>query len=119
MRYGLKFSTIAISKLPKVGKSIADQIQVGLERLAGDPQQYGRPAVCPPFPPFGHQCDIACADESGAKYNCVVFFVYSDCGKFLEIHRMLVQVIRQGSSEGKESHLAPHFRSPEVSAPNE
>ena len=100
MSFGLRFSRIAAEKLLKVPNVIANQIETGLKSLADDPAKCSRRAVCPPFPPFGHQCDIRCKEGPHFKYNCVVLFVYSDCGQFIDIHRMIIQPV--GNSPGQE-----------------
>lgn len=111
MPYDFKFSEAALANLHRVSATVAAQIEAGLLRLAADPEKYGRRAVSPPFPPFGYQCDIECEDpDTGGKYNCVALYVYSDCGAFLEVHRMLIQVIwepeavrRRRQSEGDDA----------------
>ena len=93
MPYGLRYSAIAAADLAKVPPEVVTQIDTGMVTLANDPIRYGRPPASPPYPPFGHQYDIACRDGAGKRYNCVVFFVYSDCGEFLDIHRMQIQPV--------------------------
>lgn len=91
MSFELRFATIASENLTPVPPEVADQIEAGLKKLAADPEAHSRPAVCPPFPPFGYQCDIPCYVDGRFAYNCIVFFIYSDCGKFLDCHRMMIQ----------------------------
>jgi len=102
MPFELRYATLAATNLPQVRPEVVAAIDAGLSRLADDPVALSRPSVCPPFPPFGHQFDIPCKDNSGRRYNCVVFFLYSDCGKYLDIHRMQIQSIGARPEQHRE-----------------
>jgi hypothetical protein len=94
MGYELRFATIAAEKLPKVPDDAADHIADGLRQLAKDPKKR---RACQPFAPCGYQHDILVRDDKGRLiYNRVVFYVFSDCGKFIDIHRMIIQRIGVG-----------------------
>lgn len=106
MSYGIRFSEIASEQPIPVPLETIQQIRIGLDQLAADPDSHSRRAVSPPFPPFGHQCDIPCSDNDGNRYNAIAFFVYSDCGKYLDVHRFVVQRLGVSLSHGQtaEAH---------------
>jgi hypothetical protein len=76
MPYKLTIPPTVISRLRgKIRPELLDCVAFHLQRLASDPQQFGRPAVCPPHPPIGHVFHFHC-DHETKRYHFTVFFVY-------------------------------------------
>lgn len=75
MPYTAKLSTSAVTNVERFKDDFGNCIEENLRKLEEDPEELGRPATCPPYPPVGLVYHFKCRKE-GRVNHFTAFFAY-------------------------------------------